>query len=161
MNEVIPIYGYRAELSANRKENEIKIKVYSLGWNRDLTRLSQEIFSSSLIDYFIVCELKDYYEPPSLKWNAGYFVGKILNSELRVYYHQGLKEFGFDIGEVDQAELNELARILFFKSHGARFREIKKWSVELWDFKGILLRVEEKSLEDIKNIGISYLALWK
>ena len=161
MNDVIPIYGYRAELSANRKENEIKIKVYSLGWNKDLARLSQEIYSGSLIDYYMVCELKNLYVPFE-KWDVDYFIGKILNNEVKVYYHQGLEEFGFDIGEVDPAELNELARVLFFKSHGARFREIKEWNIELWDFKAVLLKVEEeKTLEDIKNLGIGYLTLWK
>ena len=161
MNEVIPIYGYRAELSANREENEIKIKVCSFGWNKDMTRLSQEIYSGSLINYYLVCELKNYSLPFD-KWDRAYITGEILDSKLATFTsYQKLTEFEFNIGVVDQTELNELARILFFKSHGARFREIKKWSIELWDFRGVLLRVEEKSLEDIKNIGISYLTLWK
>jgi len=154
MNNVIPIYGYRAELSANREENEIKIKVYSSGWNKDLARLAQEIYSGSLINYYIVYELKNLYVPSEI-WDIEYFVGKILNGKL------GIELEEFKVNLVNRADLDRLARILLFKSHGTGFREIKEWNIELWDFRGVLLKVEERSLEDIKNIGISYLALWK
>ena len=158
MNEAIPIYGYRAELSANRTEKKIGIKVYHFGWNKDSARLSELIRLGFLLDYYIVSELKNYYMPFE-KWNKEYFVGKILRSASTSY--RELEIFEFDINIANQKELEELTRILFFKSHREKFREIKEWNIELWDFRGVLLRVEEKSLDDIKNIGISYLALWK
>ncbi len=158
MNEVIPIYGYRAELSANRTEKKIGIKVYSFGWNKDLVRLSELIRLGSLPDYYIICELKNYYIPFA-KWDKEYFVGKILRGVSTPY--RELRIFEFEINIASQKELEELTRILFFKSHGTRFQEIKEWGIELWDFRGVLLKTEEASLEDIKNIGIGYLALWR
>ena len=149
---MIPIYGDRVELNANKIEKRIEIRVFSFNGNKDFKTPFQETNLDSQTDYFMVWELKNHFS--SEKWDKEYIVGKILD------YYRGFKRFDFDIDLV-RAELDKLARVLFFKSHGARFREIKEWSIELWDFRGVLLRVEERSLEDIKNIGISYLTLWK
>jgi len=35
----------------------------------------------------------------------------------------------------------------------------REWRVEAWDMKGLLLKTEEESLEDIKNLGRAYLIL--
>jgi len=153
MNKVIPIYGDRAELNANKIEKRIEIRVFSFNGNKDFKTSFQETNLGSQTDYFMVWELKNHFS--SEKWDKECFVGKILD------YHREFKRFDFDIDLV-RAELDKLARVLFFKSHGARFREIREWSIELWDFKAVLLKVEEeKTLEDIKNLGIGYLALWK
>jgi len=158
MNEVIPIYGYRAELSANRFKKAMRIVVYSLGWNKHLTKLSELISLGLLKNYYIVFEIENH-EFPDWKKEQGYFIAKILGGELK--RHQDFAEFTFDIELADREGWNELIKLLFFKSHGEGFRKIRKWKIEFWDFNGVLLPINEDSEENIKNLGVGYLTLWE
>jgi len=156
VNEAIPIYGYRAELSANRFRKTMQIVVYSFGWNKHLAKLSELMSSGLLINYYVVFEVKNLVFP-NWKKERGYFIAKILGGELERY--QDFAEFTFDIELADREGWDELIKLLFFKSHGEGFWKIRKWKIELWDFNGVLLPINEDSEENIKNLGVGYLIL--
>ena len=158
MNEVILVSGYGAELIANRFTKTIQIVVRSFGWDEHLAKLSELTASELLINYYMVFEIKNLMFP-NWKKEQEYFAAKIEDGILERY--QDFAEFTLYIKLIDLEEWNQLKRLLLFKSHGEGYRKIRKWRIELWDFKGVLLPINESREEDIKNIGVGYLTLWE
>jgi len=171
------ISSWRALLKSYIKEDTsyLNISFFIHKYNSKFLHNTREVINETTFG------IDNYYLVFLFKENC--FVGKLLKGNIlsqprySVLDPLAIIELTLEMEEKEHEDLTKSMRSIYFS--GCNYMEEmtttmsqsafgiaetsrnhrREWRVEAWDMKGLLLKTEEESREDIKNLGYAYLLL--